>query len=63
MSGPDENINVVATLPDGTAKVYGHSDGRSRPLLYTKGFPSYGAAKVWAQDYEADQRAKVRTKR
>lgn len=53
----DSNIKVVGVLPDGTAKIYGHlGSGNVRPLLETRKFSTYGAARLWAQEYEDQQR-------
>lgn len=60
MSGPDENINVVAVYPDGLATVYGHlSFDAARPIrakLYSRQFPTYGHACEWADAYETQGR-------
>ncbi len=56
----DSRIQVVGVLTDGTAKVYGYPNGNVRPLLSTRKFDTYGAARLWAQEYEDQQRAIVR---
>lgn len=59
---PDANINVVAVYPDGLAMFYGHAaeddagEAQPRPLLYSRKFPNYGAARLFAQEYEQAQR-------
>lgn len=58
---PDANINVVAVYPNGLAVFYGHAveeDGTAlpRPRLYSRQFPNYGAARLFAQEYEEAQR-------
>jgi hypothetical protein len=58
---PDANINVVAVYPGGLAVFYGHAkeeDGATlpRPRLYSRQFPNYGAARLFAQEYEEAQR-------
>lgn len=58
---PDANINVVAVYPNGLAVFYGHAveeDGTTlpRPRLYSRQFPTFGAARLAAQEYEAAQR-------
>lgn len=58
---PDSNINVVAVYPDGLAVFYGHTveeegEAQPRPKLYSRQFPNYGAARLFAQEYEEQQR-------
>jgi hypothetical protein len=54
---PDENINVVAVFPDGTAVVYGFADEFGvRPRIRTEKFPNYGKAVLWASEYETKGR-------
>jgi len=60
----DSRIEVVGVLTDGTAKVYGYpGPGNVRPLLRTRKFDTYGAARFWAQEYEYQQRSVVRRAR
>jgi hypothetical protein len=58
---PDADINVVTVTRDGTARIYGHERpeeaGGGRSRLETRLFSSYGIAKLWADEYEANQRA------
>ena len=55
---PDANINVMAVFPDGTAVYYGHADEAGvRQRMFSRRFPSYGAARLAAAEYEEAGRA------
>lgn len=54
---PDANINVAVVYSDGTAVYYGHADELGfRTKMFSRSFPSYGAAKLAAAEYEEAQR-------
>ena len=55
---PDHGIKVGAVYPDGTVRVY-HSikeGAPQRPLAFVKTFSTYGKARLWAQEYEENNR-------
>lgn len=56
MKGLDDDINVATVNQHGLVSVYGRKYEGTRELLYTKGFKHYGAAKLWADEYEDAQR-------
>lgn len=54
---PDATINVMVVYPDGLAVTYGHADETGfRVRLHSQQFPSYGAARLAASEYEEKQR-------
>lgn len=53
---PNSNINVATVYPNGTVKVWKSTKGEKRPFLYSRAFPTYGAAKLWAAEFEDTNR-------
>ena len=58
MRYPDDDINVATCDQHGEVKVYGrlNADEVTRDFLYSKAFPNYGSAKLWADEYEDVER-------
>ena len=58
MRYPDDDINV-ATCCGSEVRVYGrlNTDMKSRDFLYSRAFSNYGQAKLWADEYEDNERA------
>ena len=54
---PDATINVMVVYPDGETITFGHADDLGcRRRLHSQQFPSYGAARLAAAEYEEKQR-------
>lgn len=62
-TSPDDKINVACVV-DNEARVYGAvpiaPSGARRPYMYAVQFPTHGAAKQFADEYETTQRERAR---
>lgn len=57
---PDERISVAAVCGNEVRVYHPLSTGETeRKLFYTKQFPHYGAAKLYADEFEDSQRKPV----
>jgi len=55
---PDQRIRVAVVFPDGRVKVYEplRKTSTTRNFAYSTAFPTYGKAKLWADEFEATNR-------
>ena len=56
---PDSGIRVACAFPDGKVKVYDALPKKGSPVrrfLFNRYFTNYGQAKLWADEFEIQQR-------
>lgn len=58
MKGLDDDINVATVAQDGTVRIWSplYKDATERHFVRTQHFPCYGAGKLYADEYEDNER-------